>query len=274
MKIWPILITLPLAIASTMAAAQLYRWIDADGKVNFSDTPPPPGARDIQQKKVPAGGPGDEALPYAVREAARNFPVVLFNADCGTACTKAAQLLNSRGVPFAEKNPRQPADAEALKKLTGGDIMVPVVQIGRTVLRGFDEDEWNLELDTAGYPRTGIARPRPARATAPVPVPAAGTPQAAVPEAAQPAPQPEVQVTVFTTDCGDPCANAKDLLGKRGVKYAERDARDPENREALRLIIGPNPVLPVLIVGTTTVRSFDEGAWNAALDAAGFSKAP
>ena len=42
-----------LAAAATLSA-QTYKWKDASGTTQYSDTPPPPGARDVQQmRKVP-----------------------------------------------------------------------------------------------------------------------------------------------------------------------------------------------------------------------------
>ena len=43
---------------------------------------------------------------------------------------------------------------EELKKATGGDEVVPVLQVGRRALRGFEEGQWNAALDNAGYPKT------------------------------------------------------------------------------------------------------------------------
>ena len=46
---------LVLLAAVATVSAQTYKWKDASGTTQYSDTPPPPGARDIQQmRKVPA----------------------------------------------------------------------------------------------------------------------------------------------------------------------------------------------------------------------------
>ena len=39
-----ILAALPLALASAAGVAQVYQWVDAEGKVHFTDQPPPPSA--------------------------------------------------------------------------------------------------------------------------------------------------------------------------------------------------------------------------------------
>lgn len=140
-------------IASTHVAAQLYRWVDSQGKVHYSDLPPPATAKDAQRIKVPAKAPEEEKTSYELEQAKKNFPVTLFVTDCGDACAKARALLAQRAIPHAVKNPYQPADAEALKKLTGGSLEVPVLLIGKTILRGFEKTQWHRELDVAGYPR-------------------------------------------------------------------------------------------------------------------------
>lgn len=37
-----------LATPATWAAGEMYRWVDADGQVHYSDQPPPAGAKDIK----------------------------------------------------------------------------------------------------------------------------------------------------------------------------------------------------------------------------------
>ena len=48
-------ICLALLLAAGTAAAQMYRWVDKDGKVRYGDTPPP-GAKTSSIKAPPSGG--------------------------------------------------------------------------------------------------------------------------------------------------------------------------------------------------------------------------
>lgn len=271
MKLWPILIALPLVFASPMGAAQVYRWVDADGKVHYTDQPPPPTAKNVQQKKVPvAGTSGAEDASYALRQAKKNFPVTFFVTDCGQGCTQARQLLDKRGIPYGEKNPLQPADAEALKKVTGGKLEVPVLLIGKTVLRGFEESQWHGELDAAGYPRTPPPGARPAQPSQSGPsTPPAPTNQLS-PEVVEKFP-----VTLYTSDCGELCTLAAAYLKRRGIPYAQKNAADPNNVEEMWALSGGKVVIaPILTIGTSVLRGFQEGQWSAALDAAGYPRAP
>ncbi len=57
------LVTLLLAAASTMAAQEMYRWVDANGEVHYSDQPPPPEVKEYRSmtRSGTAGGASYEA---------------------------------------------------------------------------------------------------------------------------------------------------------------------------------------------------------------------
>jgi hypothetical protein len=152
----PALLLLCVAVALSATAAEMYRWVDKDGKVHYTDSPPPPSARKVEEKNL--GGntaASTDNLPYAVRTAARTFPVTLYVSDCGEPCTQARQHLSNRGIPYTPKNPKaNPADAEALTKLAKG-LQVPVLVVGTlSPLIGYDAGNWDSALDAAGYPKT------------------------------------------------------------------------------------------------------------------------
>lgn len=48
---------------ATLASGQTYKWRDAAGRIQYSDTPPPPGAKDVQQLRKPAPASGAAAAP-------------------------------------------------------------------------------------------------------------------------------------------------------------------------------------------------------------------
>jgi len=162
MRTLALIIIMALATAPA-AAGKLYKWVDQNGEVHYTDQPPPPEAKTAEHRKF-----GDQAtdapVPYAVQQAAKSFPVTLYTADqCGDPCSKGSALLAKRGVPFTEKNVRDAALGEELKALNGGKLEVPVIKIGSQVVRGYEEGNWNGVLDAAGYPKWAPARP----ATAP-----------------------------------------------------------------------------------------------------------
>jgi glutaredoxin len=150
-------IVLLLAVLLSLGAhaQSVYRWVDKDGKVQYSDVPPPPDVKNVQQKKLGSGVTIDqENVPYGVKLAMEKNPVVLYANACGEPCSGARALLAKRGIVYASKDPeKNPADTEALQKIAGA-LDVPVLTIGEKLMRGFDEGNWNSALDAAGYPRT------------------------------------------------------------------------------------------------------------------------
>jgi glutaredoxin len=184
--------TLVMILALTLAAGpvvagKLYKWTDQDGNVHYTDQPPPPNAKASERKKF-GDTPPDVPLPYSLKKAIKDFPITLYSSDCGEACTKASALLSQRGIPFTEKNAREPAAAEELKALTGGKLEVPVMKLGSQVVRGYEEGTWNNALDAAGYPSSpvgplpaGNATPKPGAAAQKPKTPSAGTPPAEPP---------------------------------------------------------------------------------------------
>ncbi len=166
-----------LAVATLGGAithAEMYKWVDKDGRTIYSDSPPPGDIKEVKPKKFGdnVSGPSDN-LPFELREAARKNPVTLYANKCGDPCEGARRLLGSRGIPFTERNPEtDPAAAEALKKLIGS-LEAPVMVVGEDVLRGYSESTWSGALTQAGYPRnfTPLAKPTdsPPAAKAPKP---------------------------------------------------------------------------------------------------------
>jgi hypothetical protein len=179
-----------LTMAIPAQAAQLYRWVDDKGRVEWRDTPPPANAKakKVEQRTVGGSTIETSTMPYSVQQAVRNFPVTLYSSNCGEGCDKARAHLTRRGVPFTQKNPQD--DVDAYKKLTNGGMEVPLLFVGRDRLRGYETGAWDVALDTAGYPRTpapGYTAPKPAAAPAPKP---AAPPPPPVPEDLEQAPPP------------------------------------------------------------------------------------
>lgn len=186
MKSWVLFSILLSACAG--AQADLYRWVDADGNVHYSDQLPPANITQVEKIKAMGGKPGDAPLPYVLQQAVTNFPVTLYISDCGDPCTRGRELLAKRGVPYTEMDATDPSAQDELRKLTGGVLEVPVLKVGRDTTRGFDESKWNTSLDAAGYPQTAVIPPRPSTKPA--------KPAAAAPPAAQPAsPSPPAEAT-------------------------------------------------------------------------------
>ncbi|OGA65165.1 MAG: hypothetical protein A3G81_18715 [Betaproteobacteria bacterium RIFCSPLOWO2_12_FULL_65_14] len=158
-------------LAAGAASAQLYRWTDPSGRVHFTDTPPPPNARNVQKKQIaPAPSqPSKPAEPYVLQQARRNAPVTLYTGPGCDPCAAARKLLNDRGVPFKEVSVADEASASALQKAVGGGI-VPAIIVGERSQMGFEQGTYHGLLDAAGYPKTGILPAQKPKAAAATPV--------------------------------------------------------------------------------------------------------
>lgn len=138
------------------AQSTTYRWVDERGRVNYSDHPPPPSVRQLNEKRFSADA-ADTVPGYTLRRATTEFPVLLYTAvNCGELCTAARDLLRNRGVPFTENSIATPADLEGYRQRFGTPEEVPAMLVGRTQLKGFAADTWQHALDSAGYPKTPI----------------------------------------------------------------------------------------------------------------------
>lgn len=127
------------------ASAELYRWTDADGRVHYSDQPPPASIKKLQRLR--SQGPNRAADPAPSRPT-----VLLYTADCGATCDQAADYLRKRGVPFSLKNIQRDAElAEELKKRTGTQE-IPILFVGDAMQRGYSPTVWDKMLEVAGYP--------------------------------------------------------------------------------------------------------------------------
>jgi hypothetical protein len=178
-------VVLVLLGASALALAQtqqVYRYVDKDGHVVYSDKPPPADAREAQAKRIGRNTIETSTLSYASVLAQERFPVTLYTFGCGLVCDSAQALLNKRGVPHTVVDVGQNDGAEKLKRLTGG-LDAPALQVGDQYTTGYNETRWQTMLSDAGYPQTPPAR------TAPIgraPTTAAAAPSASAPSAAAP----------------------------------------------------------------------------------------
>ena len=152
-----------LLLISGLAAAQVqqvYRYIDLDGRVVYSDKPPPPTAKDAQAKRIGANSIETSDLSFATAQAQERYPVTLYSFSCGVVCDTAQGVLNKRGVPHTVIDVSVGDGAERLKRLSGG-LDAPTIQVGDQYATGFNEGKWQAMLNDAGYPKTPPPRTTP-----------------------------------------------------------------------------------------------------------------
>jgi glutaredoxin len=180
----------PLLLLPVLAQAQMYRWVDDNGKVHYSDRAPLSGAKNVQKQSISVGQGSSAPLPYALQQAVGNFPVTLYTSEiCKETCVQARDLLNKRGVPYSEVDVADEAGLTQLKKLSGGDV-VPVMTVGHEVYKGFESGAYKAALDTAGYPTSSLLPPG-VQAARPVTKPVQKAAPAAAGDEGRPATAPQ-----------------------------------------------------------------------------------
>ncbi len=149
-----------MVFLSCAHAGALYRYIDNNGRVLYSDKP----VQDAERLKLENQPAVEEILPYETQKAKQYFPVTLFTfEECGKPCSDAKLLLTTRGIPFTEKNLATTEDLEEYRKASGTD-KAPAMSLGKTWVKGFHAKQWHQELDFAGYPKTAPYRAKPTTA--------------------------------------------------------------------------------------------------------------
>lgn len=143
-------------ISSGAAAQQMYKWVGKDGKINYTDTPPPGSAKPVEIKTA-GGGSSSSAvfanLPYEIAQVAKNNPVTLYTGTDCAPCDGGRTMLTARGIPFSEKTVKTTEDGQRLKQ-AGGNGTLPLLVVGRSQQIGFDAAGWGTLLSAAGYPES------------------------------------------------------------------------------------------------------------------------
>ncbi|MFZ6820304.1 DUF4124 domain-containing protein [Undibacterium sp. Ji22W] len=143
-------------LLSPLASAQMYKWIGANGKIVYSDTPPPANAKKLSTKALDNTATiSNVRLPVELAAAVAKNPVTFYSAaNCGV-CNEARNMLKQNGIPFLEKAIKSPEDVEKLKQVSG-DTQIPFMLINKSKFSGFEAAEWRTALSSAGYPETSM----------------------------------------------------------------------------------------------------------------------
>jgi glutaredoxin len=150
-------LVLVLGLAALSANAQgVYRIVGPDGRVTYSDQPPPAAnARPVGTGAAASASEASAQLPFQLRQVVGRFPVTLYTSSDCAPCNSGRNLLNARGIPYTEKLIITTEDGEALKRLSG-ETALPFMTIGAQQIKGYSDAEWTQFLDAAGYPKTSV----------------------------------------------------------------------------------------------------------------------
>lgn len=125
-----------LVAISTTGYAQLYKWVDDQGKVHYGDSPPEDASlKEINGELSSFSGVSVEALTSAQLALASNR-VVMFSTEWCGYCRKARRYFRKNNIAFAEYDiEKSQKAARAFKDLNGRGV--PVILIGNQRMNGF-----------------------------------------------------------------------------------------------------------------------------------------
>lgn len=144
-------------VATPMLAQGVYRIVGPDGRITYSDQPPPAlvNPRPIDSVTAKTVSNANTQLPFVLRQVASRYPVKLYTSTGCAPCDSGRNLLNTRGIPYVEKTINTQQDAEELKRFSGATSL-PFLTIGAQQIKGYSETEWTQFIDAAGYPKQSI----------------------------------------------------------------------------------------------------------------------
>jgi len=142
------------AAAFVMAAPAMaqYKYVGPDGRVTYSDRPPPTSERVVSERKLNEPTAPATPLPFEVQQATSKYPVTLYSGERCPPCDEARTYLRNRGVPYTEKTVTSDDDI-ALFKQQSPDGSAPVVAVGNRKTVGYAQSTLSALLDAAGYPQ-------------------------------------------------------------------------------------------------------------------------
>ena len=144
-----------LVVPASRAAAEIYKWVDKDGSVHFTDSPPPAAAKAevINPEpnrlegygKAPAGKAGNGPAAPDVRPA--DLPIVeLFVTSWCGYCKKAEAYFKTRDIPYVKYDIEKDQAAARRKASLTQSRGVPFVLIGEVGIPGYSEAAFDKAL--------------------------------------------------------------------------------------------------------------------------------
>ena len=154
MKLAPVfLLLLALPVTLPVGAGQYYRWVDAQGKVHYSDQPAPAGTKQAAEKNFKNGAAEKTAAQPQVS-------ITLYStASCGQPCEQAKLHLTKRGIAYTSKDPATDVAANEALRANGGTARVPTLMIGSEKFEGYNQTAWDAALNLAGFPKPDGDKP-------------------------------------------------------------------------------------------------------------------
>ena len=127
-------------LASPASIADLYKWVDENGKVHYGDSPP----ENVKLKKITGNISSFTSVsvepfvyePGLITQRRKSKTVVMYSTSWCGYCKKAARHFRSNNIPFAEYDiEKSEKAAREYRKLKGRGV--PLILIGDQRMNGF-----------------------------------------------------------------------------------------------------------------------------------------
>lgn len=151
--LWTLILGAAL-FSGTLSAANLYKWVDADGNVTYQDSPPPSNV-EFEAKEYTDPDEVEVAEPDSALEmedAARENPVSLYTVPACDVCDLVRLFLESKQVPFVEKNVQSSIPLQQELQSRTGDLSVPTLLVGDKSIDGYSKSAIVDLLQSKGFP--------------------------------------------------------------------------------------------------------------------------
>lgn len=145
-----LLMLLAVGACTLPAAAAVYKWTDAEGRIHYSDSPPPDRkAAQVKIKVNSISGPAVVSTLKGGPPAAKERVRIYTTTWCGY-CKKAKAQLAARRVAFDEIDV-EASDSGRREFASLGGRGVPMILVGAQRMDGYDAGRLDAMLHSAGY---------------------------------------------------------------------------------------------------------------------------
>lgn len=136
-------------LVSSGAGAAVYRWVDADGRIYYSDSPPKQSS--AKSVKLPSNNVAPVTpVPKAKPAVTSGEKVRLYTTTWCGYCKRARAHLASRNIPFEDIDIETTDRGQREYREMGGNG-VPVIFVGSRRMDGYDQGELEGMLRAGGW---------------------------------------------------------------------------------------------------------------------------
>ena len=132
-----------------VSAQQIHRWVDADGRVQYSDKPPPGVASKPVEARINSYG-GTPVVSGTSSPVASRPEIKMFATDWCPYCRRAQSFFARQGISYTHIDVEK-SDAGHAEYRSLGGRGVPLIMVGTQRMNGFSEERLAQMLKAAGY---------------------------------------------------------------------------------------------------------------------------